>query len=360
MNEPLFTIIIDAYYKPHFLKMAVEAIFRQTYSNLEIILINNGATPETLEYIYEVEKVDNRVKLIHFEDNQYSSEDPQKMSEVCLNAGLRAATGEYVYYQSYDDIMADDYVEKMVALFQENPECTSAAGIVVSIDADDKIMGIEPEPRLTNYRPRYMPGHILALACIEGKQRMFGAPGTIFTIKRDALIKAGGYHRAMELSQLYGIVPFGVTGFDETAVLYWRRHEGQLNHLIMQKGLFGFTILDLLKDWNIHSKWENVFGKNAADKIEAFLKNSNFQSRANWFVINLLHLRLMGAFRIFKKVWKYPLFWVLLPKTFWQRKKMLIELFLPFAKIIIKKIFITFPSLVSQPKLKKLYERVNR
>ena len=358
MQEPLFTIIMDAYYKHHFLKKAVDAIFQQTYTNLEIILINNGATPETLEYLYEVEKKDKRLTLVHFEENQFSYDDPMKMVAVCYNKALSIATGEYVWYQSYDDIMAYDYVEKMVNLFQDNPKCITAAGNYEIIDSDGRITSTVP--RHTNYRPRYMPGHILALACIEGKQRMFGAPGTIFTIKRDALIKAGGYHRAMELSQLYGIVPFGVTGFDETAVFYWRRHEGQLNHLIMQKGLFGFTILDLLKDWNIHSKWENVFGKNAADKIEAFLKNSNFQSMANWFVINLLHLRLMGAFQIFKKAWKYPLFWVLLPKTFWKRKKMVIEIFLPYAKIIIKKVFITFPSLVSQPKLKKLYERVNR
>lgn len=358
MNNPLFTIIMLTYYKPHYIRYAVDALFRQTYTNLEIIIINNGAHPETQEYLKCLENSDKRVKLVHFEKNQYCQSDPGRIIDVCYNKALSVAVGDYVFFNSDDDRMADDYVEKMVKLFQGIPDCTTAAGIVVNIDADGEV--IDKEPRNTNYRPRYMPGHILALDCIKGKSHMFGAPGTIFTIKRDALIKAGGYHRAIEISDLYGIVPFGVTGFDETAVFYWRRHDKQLNKIETAKGLLTFDTLDLLKNSNILSKWENVFGKNVADKIEAFLKNSNFQSMATWFVINLMHLRLMGAFQIFKKAWKYPLFWVLLLKTFWQRKKMVKEIFLPYAKVIIKKIFITFPSLVSQPKLKKLYERVNR
>lgn len=47
-----------------------------------------------------------------------------------------------------------------------------------------------------------------------GTQTMYTAPGTIFTIKRDVLIQTGGFHRAMEDGHLYGIVPFGITGFD--------------------------------------------------------------------------------------------------------------------------------------------------
>ncbi len=362
MNEPLFTIIIDAYYKPHFLKMAVEAIFRQTYSNLEIILINNGATPETLEYIYEVEKVDNRVKLIHFKENQFSIDDPSKMIEVCLNAGLRAATGEYVFYQSYDDKMADDYVEKMVALFQENPECTSAAGIVVSIDADDKIMGIEPEPRLTNYRPRYMPGHILALALSRGENTIFSVPGTIFTIKRDVLIEAGGFHRSFEDSQLHGIVPFGITGFDETAVFYWRRHEGQLNKILNKKGYLTLDTLDLLKDWSIHNKWESFFGKSNADSIVAYLKKSSYYTLASWFMISLLSLRLMAAFRILKISWNHAGFWKLIPLNIWQQKRMVLLFFVPtrFLKLTIKQVFKILPGLATQPSLNNLYKRVNK
>ena len=67
---PVFTVIIDTYFRPALLKEAVAALFRQTYDNLEIILVNNGATPETVEYLHEVAALDKRGKLVHFEENQ--------------------------------------------------------------------------------------------------------------------------------------------------------------------------------------------------------------------------------------------------------------------------------------------------
>jgi glycosyltransferase involved in cell wall biosynthesis len=353
MKEPLFSIIMDAYYKPHFLKMALEGIFRQTYSNIEIILINNGATLETQAVLYEVEAKDSRVKLIHFKENQFSPSDPMKMVDVCYNEALRVANGEYVFYQSYDDLMADDYLEKMVTLFQENPECTSAAGIYVSIDADGRIHGIDPNPRLDNYRPRYMPGHILALALARGERPLFGAPGTIFTFKRRALIEAGGFHRSVELSQIFGLVAFGITGFDETAVFYWRRHDGQLNILMNAKGYRNLDTLDLLKDWDLHNKWEKEFGKSNADLVIDNLRRHEVSSLALWFCINLLSLRLIPAGRLFVKAWKFPDFWMLLPLNLWQQKRRIL-------RKIISLVFIFVPCLASLPHLKKLHERVNK
>jgi hypothetical protein len=359
MQDPLFTIILDVYYKPHFLKLAVEAIFRQTYKNLEIILINNGATEETIECLYEFEKIDERVKLIHFKENQYSPEDPLKMIAVCLNEALQAATGEYVFYQSYDDLLADDYAEKMIQLFQENPDCTTAAGISVSIDADGKLLETIALNQQGNCRPRYMPGHLLANSSMQGDS-VFSAPGTIFTIKRDVLIKSGGYHRSIELSQFYGIMPFGVTGFDETAVLHWRRHIDQLNLQLSAKGWLGIDeTFSLLKDWDIQGRWEGAFGKSNANMIVGGIKKSMIQQMAIFVVVNLYALRPLGAIRIFPKAWTYPSFWGLLPWAFWNRSGTLILIPRKVAKIVVRLIIKTFPGIVAHPYFAMLDKKVN-
>jgi len=359
MQEPLFTIIMDAYYKPHFLRQAVEAILCQTYTKLEVILINNGATSGTLKYLYEVEAQDRRVTLVHFEENQFSYEDPLKMIDVCYNKALGIATGEYVFYQSYDDLMANNYVEKMVELFQENQNCITAAGIVITMDSEGNLLG-DKETRSSNYRPKYMPGHLLALDDLRGHSTMFGYPGTIFTIKRKTLIEAGGYHRSLELSQLYGIVPFGVTGFDETAVFYWRRHEAQLNKLLMNGGYQTLNTLSLLKDWDIQTRWENAFNQDIAKKVIKGLKNHELQSATTWFIINLFQHRIPSSFRIAKKVWKYSEFWKNLIYVSWQRKNMIGGPFRPYIKKAFKKLFSNFPALTSFPFFLKLHKRVNR
>lgn len=358
----IFTIIIDTYNRPALLKEAVNALFRQTYDNLEIILVNNGATPETIEYLNEVSLIDKRVKLVHFKENQYSPDDPLKMSDTCLNAALKVATGDYVWYQADDDLIADDYVEKMVALFEENTECTTAAGLPVSIDINGNI--IDVNPRTSNLRPRYMSGYLLAIDHLNGGN-MFSAPGTIFTIKRDVLIKAGGYHRSLELSQLYGIVPFGVTGFDETALFYWRRHEGQLNKQLTASGWLGLDeFYSLLRDWRIAHRWQ-VFGTDKAKKVVPVLEVQTCKIAAHWFAKNLFSLRLRASLNIARKMYRRSRFWSEIPGAFssnlWRRMRQLLQHLRPPIKYLIKSFFKFLPGLSKvSPWFANLRERVNR
>ena len=194
-NPHLVTAILITYNRPDLLKESVGALLRQTYDNLEVILINNGGTGETSEYLNQVAASDARVRLMHYEENQWSLDEPQKYIRVCLNDALWQATGDYVWFNADDDFIADDYLEKMVALFKGNPECTTSAGIPVSVDIDGNLFG--SGPRTTNFRPRYMPGHELVLRVLRGDKKVFSSPGYMFTVRRDALLQAGGYHPAI-------------------------------------------------------------------------------------------------------------------------------------------------------------------
>lgn len=358
MSDHVFTIIIDTYYRPAMLKEAVEALFRQTYGNLEIILVNNGATFETVEYLHEVSALDRRVKLFHFKKNQFSFDEPLKMIRVCLNAGLELATGDYVWYQSDDDIIADDYAEKMIALFKENPDCITAAGLPVSVDINGNV--IKAEGRTGNFRPRYMPGHLMALDALR-RGKMFSAPGTIFTIKREVLVKAGGYHPNVELSQLCGIVPFGVTGFDETAIFYWRRHEGQLNKILNKRGyVFPDVTSSLLRDWQIEKRWQ-VFGKDVAREVVTTITKNSLTQAAFWFWFHLSFLRVRASLRAIKEIWNHPYFWYMVSIMPFKRPEIIfINPIRRICKLVIRNIFKFFPGLTkASPRLARLYNRVN-
>ena len=354
----MLTVILHTYYRPALLKKAVDALFRQTYDNLEIILINNGATAETVEYLHEVAASDHRVKLVHFEENQYSLDDPLKMIDICLNAALQVATGDYVWYQEDDDVIADDYAEKMVALFKGNPNCTTAAGLTVSIDVHGNI--IDEGPRTSNFRPRYMPGHLLVLDGIRGGRTTYSAPATIFTIRRDVLVKAGGYHRAIPLSELYGIVPFGVTGFDETALFYFRRHEGQLN---LQLSASGWLAIDetfsMLKDWEIERRWQ-VFGPAVAREVVSGVQRNTCRTAAMWFIRNLYARRFGASFTILRRMWSRHYFWMRVPRYAIQRL-VLMEPVRRGLKPVVRRALERWPAVANlSPRIARLRERVNR
>ena len=287
---------------------------------MEVILINNGATEETREVLHEFESKDKRVRLLHFKENQYEPWDPLKMIDVCFNSALEMSTGDYVWSQEDDDLLAADYIEKMVNLFQGNSECTSAAGLTASIDAEGNLITGEKHGRKTNFRSRYMPGHILALEALRGSGAMYGNPGQIFSFKRDVLLKYGGFHRSYSYHQLYGIVPFGITGFDETAYFYWRRHEGQLNTELTQQGWFGTKeMFSLANDLNLEDKWR-VYGNDTAKYVVKKIKDDQSKTVAYWFALHFFDLRIKASIKIVREIWFYPKFWLYLSKEMIQPK----------------------------------------
>jgi len=320
-----FTIHIDVFYNLPLFREAIRAIQGQTYQNLEIIISNNGADQEITDFIAETKKADKRVKVLKYGKNIFSYDDPLIIIHVLCNDALKIAKGEYIFYQSYDDLMALDYIERMVKLFKENTECTSAAGLPVSIDIKGNVAQEELYERSRNLRPRYMPGHEMALDYLDPKgPNMFSAPGTIFSFRKDTLIKYGGFHRSVEDSQLYGIVPFGVTGFDEEAIFYWRRHEGQLNKELYRRGHVGAKeFYSLLDDFNIKERW-SIFGKDVADYVVSRLSSQINAQAAACTVICLFTFNFKGAVRsLSDSFWKIN-YWKALPKLIWHHKMVLV------------------------------------
>jgi glycosyltransferase involved in cell wall biosynthesis len=313
--EPLFTIITDVFYKKNIFEKTIFSILNQTYKNTEIIVANNGANESISEFLNQLSLDNENLKIINYKKNIYSFKDPELRTYIICNDLLKCASGEFIFYTSYDDPLALDYVERMVRLFKNNPNCSSAAGRPVSIDINDKVNLKELNSRASNYRDTYMSGKVLALETLKGKTKLFASPGTIFTFKTEDLIKAGGYHRAVEWSQLYGIVPFGETGFDDNAIYYWRRHADQMNHELTRIGWTAFKEhISLIKEYEIYKKW-SVFDKTIASFVVNKLINNRCEITSKTAIINLFHFRLGAFFKNIKEAYKYYYFWTMLFKN---------------------------------------------
>jgi len=316
---PLFTVFIDAYHGPELLRRSTESVLAQTYPNVELIIVDNGALAEVREEIKQIADANEDVRVIRFEENQFSWNDPHITIDVCWNAALQNANGEFIFHLSYDDFLSSDYVARMVALFEENPECTSAAGTMVSVDFEGTPMDTKENDG--NNRPRYMPGHLMALDIIEGGD-MFAAAGDIFTFRRDDIIAVGGYHKAPDESQLFGLVPFGITGFDRQAKLCWCRHEGQLNRQLTEAGWTGFITYteDLLRDWNIEERWQK-YGADTARMVSRHLLNKEWRSAGKQAAANIAELNFSGSFRMSRAAGFNGIFWRTYFVQLWAKRR---------------------------------------
>lgn len=312
------SIITLTFNRPHFLMQLKNCITQQTCKDFEWVVIDNASTPETKALLAEWSETLTFLKIVKFETNQYNPKDPGSFMKNCFNAGLYKSQGEYVFQISDDDLLSHDYIEKMLKLFSENPNCTTAAGHYLPIDVNGQIIR---RPRVTNLRPRFMPGHELALNILKGKKSLFGAPGNILFAKRESWLKNGGFHSCLEIAEIYGIMPFGDTGFDETALLYWRYHDGQLNRAETESGFTGYReVFDFIQLWRLEEKWQ-IFGIDTAHLVSKTLKKMAINSAATWFILNLSKFNLKGAFNILWQTRFNPALFLKLPIIILNRKR---------------------------------------
>ncbi len=111
-NLPLVSIIMTAYNEERYIKEAIDSILQQTFSNFELILINDGSTDRTDEIIKLF--TDSRIKYICNKKNLRLI--------TCLNIGLELARGKYIARMDSDDICYLDRLKKQVDFLECNPE----------------------------------------------------------------------------------------------------------------------------------------------------------------------------------------------------------------------------------------------
>lgn len=113
-QRDLISIIVPVYNMEQYLDRCLESILHQTYTNLEIILVDDGSTDHSPAMCDDYAKKDHRIKVIHKENGGLSD---------ARNAGLKIATGSYIGYVDSDDWIELNMYERMYnACIKNNAE----------------------------------------------------------------------------------------------------------------------------------------------------------------------------------------------------------------------------------------------
>lgn len=113
-NKPLISVVLPSYNGEEFLKQSIESVINQTYSNWELIIVNDCSTDKTLEIASGYAKKDDRIRVI--------ANDVNKKLPASLNIGFRQARGEYFTWTSDDNYFYPQAFEKMVNFLEEKQE----------------------------------------------------------------------------------------------------------------------------------------------------------------------------------------------------------------------------------------------
>lgn len=118
----MISVIVPIYNAELYLNRCIESVLQQSYTNLEIILVNDGSTDRSGEICDSYLEIDKRIKVIH-----------QKNGGPALarNTGLRAAKGEYIGFIDSDDYIARDMYEILLAYMYDDVDITCCGRVCI-------------------------------------------------------------------------------------------------------------------------------------------------------------------------------------------------------------------------------------
>ena len=226
------------------------------------------------------------------------------MIRICCNDALKISSGELIFYLSDDDWVEKDFFSKIIKHFINNYKCTSAIGRVKNYYNKNKIIQYPIKKQ-----PIYLNGKDLCIDKAMGLNVYDQSnPGHSYILKADVLKYYGGFYVPLEEHQLFAIVAFGETAFDENAIMYWRRHDGQLNKLLSKNCYFeGQYIIDLLqeKSNNLIQNWVKNYGKNDTKIVQSYFKEKILECFYKTFFCLLFKGRFIAALVFFLKKTKF-------------------------------------------------------
>lgn len=114
----MVSVILPTYNRAEVIGRAIESVLRQTYTDLELVIVDDGSSDDTKAVVGDFH--DSRIR--------YIQSDKRMGANASRNIGIRNAGGEYIAFQDSDDKWKSDKLEKQMKLFEAN----SGLGVVYS------------------------------------------------------------------------------------------------------------------------------------------------------------------------------------------------------------------------------------
>lgn len=120
-DKPLVSIIVPIYKVEEYLDECVESLIKQTYKNIEIILVDDGSPDHCPQMCDRWATKDNRIRVVHKKNGGLSS---------ARNAGIEVAKGDYIGFVDSDDFVHEQMYEKLVHGFDGRDDIGITACLV--------------------------------------------------------------------------------------------------------------------------------------------------------------------------------------------------------------------------------------
>jgi glycosyltransferase involved in cell wall biosynthesis len=128
------SVVLPAYNSARFLRPALDSILGQTFTDFELIVVDDCSKDATWDIIREYAERDPRVVAMHNDTNLNLANS--------LNRGIARARGEYIVRMDHDDVSVPGRIQRQVAFLDAHPEVGIVGGTMEIIDERDRPIGL--------------------------------------------------------------------------------------------------------------------------------------------------------------------------------------------------------------------------
>ena len=249
MEETLVSVFLPYYNDQNFIFDSIKSILNQSYTNIELILLNHASSDNSREIAHSFK--DNRIVHIDMDINNGAG------GGILFEKMLNASKGKYIKVFCADDVMHCDCITYAVKYMENNPDKDFAFGSVRCIDQDSKHMDIN---FFETYGFNKKNSNIDELILYKNGIGHCPYPACIF--KRSSLVNINfDKVSIMEFDMslyLELLIAGGNIGFFEDTACYYRIHEGQISRDGGTDRIKNINKLELVFFFNIFYKIKSI------------------------------------------------------------------------------------------------------
>ncbi|WP_053003635.1 glycosyltransferase family 2 protein [Sphingobacterium sp. Ag1] len=240
LNDPLISIIIPVYNVEAYLRACLDSVIQQTYSRLEVILVNDGSTDGSGKICVEYSEQDQRIKVVNQANGGLSA---------ARNKGLDCATGAYISFIDSDDVIDPNFVYILYQLLVDSAAsismcsyATFTAAVPAHHHLSDHRIAIEVysgDYMLNNlYNKDWVPKNVIACNKLYHSSVWEGVRYQIGVLHEDEYI----------IHELYARTPR--IAYTPASLYYYRQREASIT-----KEISGKRIDDTLAIFDLRSSY---------------------------------------------------------------------------------------------------------
>lgn len=265
VKSPLVSIVVPAYNTGKAAQKVISQLLKQSYQNIEIVVIDDGSTDDSLVRLQEIAGKVRRVKLFHQKNAGVSA---------ARNAGIERARGEYMVFVDSDDEVKPEFIAKLVEAMSDSGVSVALTGKVHENLQDERRTKVVAKPRRERKKREKLANYMMYLLLLDG--RMYSVTNKIF--RADVIRKLGlEFEEGRDFAE------------DTKFVLdYLQFQPGEIKFIPEALYIYKFgTETSIVR--GAATKWENW--QRSYDDLKEWVRETGGGGFRSWILLHLVKLR---------------------------------------------------------------------